>query len=270
MSRAVNRHHEANRQHWDDTLAKVFQDQDDEGGVWRRCVEEQDVAFDCPILPLIDELSGSLDGKRVCVIASGDSHSCFAFAGMGAEVTSVDQSIEQLKTAEKRAEILGVSIRFVLSDVADMNKVDDESFDLVCSTNGFFVWVSDLGGVFSEVSRILRPGGHYIFHDIHPFQRPWGKDMTKLEVERPYGHGEPLHVDGKPAYSFHWTMSDLLNGLIDSGLTPRRIEERSPKDASYWEHGKWYLPPEQPDLADWKRNPWAALPTWLQVASRKV
>jgi ubiquinone/menaquinone biosynthesis C-methylase UbiE len=118
---------------------------------------------------------------------SGDNMAGFALAGLGAQVTSTDISEEQLATASRRAESLGLSISFVRLDSAGMESLPDSSFDLVCSTNGFFVWIADLEAVFCEVARILKPRGCYVFFDVHPFQRPWKEQGIPVEMESPTG-----------------------------------------------------------------------------------
>jgi SAM-dependent methyltransferase len=65
------------------------------------------------------------------------------------------------------------------------------AFDLVVSSNGFFVWVSDLDAVFSSVHRVLRPGGHYMFYDIHPFNRPWEQSGARLVMMKTYWETGP-------------------------------------------------------------------------------
>jgi ubiquinone/menaquinone biosynthesis C-methylase UbiE len=64
--------------------------------------------------------------------------------------------------------------------------VEESQFDLVCSTNGFLVWIADIDGLFREAHRILKPGGHYVFYDIHPFQRPWEESLDSIEMKKPY------------------------------------------------------------------------------------
>ena len=76
------------------------------------------------------------------------------------------------------------------ADAADLGAIGNAKFDLVFSSNGFFVWIADLHPVFSEIYRTLRPGGHYVFYDIHPFQRPWKDQVMPIEVEKPYWETE--------------------------------------------------------------------------------
>ena len=79
-------------------------------------------------LGLIREVAGNISGKDVCVIGSGDNYAAFALAGMGANVTSIDISEQQLEVAARRAEQLGLYIAFVQADAADLKSIGDEGF----------------------------------------------------------------------------------------------------------------------------------------------
>ena len=186
----MNTMHQANRGYWNEA-AEWWERLEEEGGLWKRCPYEPELAFDeGGSLGLVREAAGTMSGKDVCVVGSGDNHAAFAFAGMGANVTSVDISERRLAVASRRAGHLGLPITFVQADAADLGALANAEFDLVFSSNGFFVWIADLQLVLSEIFRILRPGGHYVFYDIHPFQRPWKDDVMPIEVEKPYWETE--------------------------------------------------------------------------------
>ncbi len=265
----MNEIHEANRRYWD-SAASSWRELRDKDQLWQKCPQQPALAFDGGALDVIREFLGDLAGKRVCVIGSGDNYAAFAFAGMGAIVTSTDISQEQLRIAAHRAQDLGLDIRFVRADAADLKCVDGTEFDLVCSTNGFFVWIAELGRVFSAVYRILKPGGYYILYDVHPFLRPWKGQAMPIEMEKPYFETGPFESDGPtgPTYEFHWTLSDIFNALLESGLVLRRIVETPARDSRFWQ-GSSYLPGIDDSLLDWQKNPRAGLPVWLTLAAER-
>ncbi|MDP6778254.1 MAG: class I SAM-dependent methyltransferase, partial [Candidatus Latescibacteria bacterium] len=139
----MNEIHERNRRRWnhDSEGWKTLRDRD---GLWRRCPEEPGLAFEGQALQFIRDRAGDLAGKDVCVIGSGDNYAAFALAGLGAKVTSTDISENQLEVASERAEELGLDMMFLRADAAGLRPLPDSSFDLVCSTNGFLVWISDV------------------------------------------------------------------------------------------------------------------------------
>ena len=177
--------HEANRQCWD-RLSSYWKELRDRDNLWQRIPYEPELAFEGGALDVVQTFCGNLEGKDVCVIGSGDNYAAFALAGLGANVTSTDISQCQLDIAQERAQQLGLAMHFVRADAADLASLLDNTFDLVCSTNGFFVWISQPARVFDAVQRVLKPGGCYIFYDIHPFQRPWRDQVTPLEMRKSY------------------------------------------------------------------------------------
>ena len=265
----MNEIHEANRRHWD-ASASDWEHLRDHDGLWRKCHEEPSLAFDGAALAMIREFAGDLAGKRACVIGSGDNYATFALAGLGATVTSTDISEQQLLAAEKRAIGLGLDIAFVRCDAGDLSPLPDNTFDLVCSTNGFFVWIAEPARVFSAANRVLKEGGHYVFYDVHPFLRPWKDQRTPIEMGKPYFETGPFvsTESGQPVYEFHWTVSDIVNALLAAGLALRKGAENAARDSRFWENYS-YLPGTDATLLDWRSNPRAGLAVWLTVVAEK-
>lgn len=100
-----------------------------------------------------------ISGKRVCVLGSGDNQVVFALAGMGAAVTSVDFSQNQLQFAELRSRELDLSIAFVQADVTDLSVLADGFFDVVYTGGHVAAWVADLLTYYTEAARILASSG---------------------------------------------------------------------------------------------------------------
>jgi len=271
MNEAMNEKNLANQRYWDAAAAdwEQLRDQDQ---MWRRCAQRPELAFDGESLAMIQLYTGNLHGKRACVLGSGDNYAAFALVGMGAQVTSTDISEQQLAVAQKRAAKLELEITFRRADATSLNDMADMKgeFDLVCSSNGFYVWIAEPKRIFQQVYRLLKPGGFYIFYDVHSFQRPWKDQVAPLEMEQPYTATGPFKEEeyGQANYQFHWRISDLLNPLIDAGLVLRQMAESSPKDARFWT-GISYLPGSDESLLDWRNNPRAGLPVWLTVAAQK-
>ena len=209
-----------------------------------------------------------MPGKDVCIVGSGDNHAAFAFSGMGANVTSVDISERRLEVASKRALHLELPITFLQADAADLSLIGNAEFDLVFSSNGFFVWIADLQAVFSEIHRVLRPGGHYVSYDIHPFQRPWKDQIIPIEVAKPYWETGPFEDEEEGEFEFNWTLADILNPLTTLGFILRRILESPAEDSRFWQDYS-YLPGTDDSLLDWNENPRAALPVWLTLALQR-
>jgi hypothetical protein len=120
--------------------------------------------------------------------------------------------------------------------------------------------------VFNAVQRVLKPGGFYIFYDIHPSQRPWHDETKPLRMKKSYWDTGPYA--GDDSYEFNWTLADLLNPLADAGLVLKKIIESPAKDARFWE-GYSYEPGTNSALMEWQNNPRAGLPVWLTICAQK-
>ncbi|MEM7127511.1 MAG: class I SAM-dependent methyltransferase [Chloroflexota bacterium] len=263
--------YEANRQFWN-AISDDWREFRDRDQIWTQLTEKPELAFDGKALEMIHDYVGTLQNKRVGIIGSGDNYVAFALAGLGATVTSIDISQAQLDVAASRAKTLGLSIEFIQADARYINEVANNCFDLVFSSNGFYVWIAEPGKVFAEVHRILGPNGYYIFYDVHPFQRPWinrKEDLQLLEMKKSYWDTGPfVEKSDQVTYEFNWTMADMLNPLIDSGLVLKRIAESPPVDSRFWQ-GHSYATGTDDRLMDWRNNPQAGLPAWLTVVAQK-
>jgi SAM-dependent methyltransferase len=262
----MNDMHEANRRAWD-RAAEGWRALRDRDAQWQQCPQHPELAFEGEALDQIRDCLGTIAGKDVCVVGSGDNYAAFALAGCGARVTSVDISQRQLDVAAERAAYLGLDICFARADAADLAGLADESFDLVTSTNGFYVWIAEPRRVHAAIHRVLRRGGSYVFYDVHPFQRPWSGELP-LAMVKPYWSTGPFPDAESGSYEFTWTLADLLNPLMACGFCLRRIAESPPRSARFW-HGASYEAAPDEALSDWRHNALAGLPVWLTVAAQK-
>lgn len=263
---------EKNRANWDDYSAAYLRFKHNEKMI-RRITEDPSRAFEEKTWEQLRRCFPSMRGKRVCVPSSGDNYAVFAFALLGAKVTSCDISAEQLSAGQRLAEQLGLEITFLQADTMQLQPLPDAAFDLVYTSNGVHVWLNDLPAMYRNVHRILKEGGVYIMCDVHPFQRPFGE---ALKVEKPYESVGPFEDEYNITYT--WRVQDLLNAMADAGLRFEHMEEMH--DQKDYDYPFWLpledavngvtVPPEEVDrLYDWQQNPVMALPQWLCVVCRK-
>jgi SAM-dependent methyltransferase len=107
-------------------------------------------------------------GERVLDIGSGaglDSLVAAQMVGAEGSVTGIDMTAEMLAKARAAAEELGAAnVRFDEGE-AEALPFPDESFDVVIS-NGVVDLVPDKDAVYSEISRVLAPGGRIQIADV--------------------------------------------------------------------------------------------------------
>jgi len=107
-------------------------------------------------------------GERVVDAGSGAGFDCFIAAdqvGATGRVVGIDMTAEMLEKSRTTASVLGRSNVEFREGLLENMPVEDGWADVVIS-NGVFNLCADKRKVFSEVMRVLRPGGHLQFADI--------------------------------------------------------------------------------------------------------
>ena len=112
-------------------------------------------------------------GERVLDLGSGagtDSLVASRLVGPSGSVTGIDMTPEMLEKARSGAAELGAdNVTFIEAD-AEHLPFADESFDVVIS-NGVIDLIPDKDAVFSEIFRVVTPGGRIQVADV-TIQRP--------------------------------------------------------------------------------------------------
>ena len=103
-------------------------------------------------------LLGELRGKKVLHLQCHFAQDSLSMVRLGAEVTGVDLSSEAIQAGKDLAEKAGLDIHLVSSNVYDLEKHIDETFDLVFCSYGSITWLPDLKRWGRIVERFLRPG----------------------------------------------------------------------------------------------------------------
>lgn len=99
-------------------------------------------------------------------IGTGKGFAAVEIARRGHKVHSIDIAEDELKYALLNTRAAGVEglITFHIGDAARL-PFDDDSFPVVTMVNVLH-HADDSGGILSEVSRVLRPGGRFIIADF--------------------------------------------------------------------------------------------------------
>ena len=218
----------------------------------RAVVADPVSAFHRTTWEVIASFLPELKGKQVLVPSSGDNQAAFAFAVLGAQVTSCDISPKQIANAKKLAEQFHLDLRFQVEDTMRLEVIASDTYDLVYMSEGALVWLDDLPGMCRNIRRVLKPGGLYINYEIHPIGRPFKDKFGKLVVGKPYddiGQGEKNH----------WRTQDVLNAVCGAGLTLKRLEEMfDEKDKGHF----WFYAGKRAKMSqkkidayyDWRKN----------------
>lgn len=126
---------------------------------------DADLSLGCGI-PV--DFAGIRPGDHVLDLGSGAGNDCFvarAIVGENGHVTGIDFTEQMLLRAEENRMKLGYSnVEFVRGDIEEM-PLPDNRYDVVLS-NCVLNLVPDKGKAFSEIMRVLKPGGHFCVSDV--------------------------------------------------------------------------------------------------------
>ena len=174
-------------------------------------------------------------GKDVLCLASGGGQDTAAFGLLGANVTVLDLSDEQLERDRQAAAHHHLPLTTHQGDMRDLSRFPDNTFDIVWQVYSLN-FVPTVEPVFREVARVLRPQGIYFLQFANPFvtgvdEEAWdgnayplnnlyldGEDVTlrfpHWDVTRP--DGSSLKLDSP--HEFRHCLGTVINTLVSHGF----------------------------------------------------
>jgi SAM-dependent methyltransferase len=202
----------------------------------------------CPEGVYEDEarLLGEVRGKRVLEVGCGAAQCARWLAAQGAEAVGFDLSARQLAHARRIDEELAVPPLPLVQADATRLPFADHAFDLACSAFGAVPFVEDSAAVMREVSRVLRPGGRWVFAVPHPLRwcLPDAPGPEGLVVRDSYFDRRPYveqDESGAAVYvEHHRTLGDRVRELTAAGFDLRDVvEPEYPEDLGERWGGGW-------------------------------
>ncbi len=180
-------------------------------------------------------LLGDVEGKDVLCLGTGGGQQSAVYGLLGARVTVADLSRRQLEGDHTAAAHYGYEIRTIHADMRDLSCLDDECFDVVDAMG--MCYVPDLQRVYCEIARVLRPGGRARVNGGQPavFDLAW--DGEAYRIAKPYCERVNRRADGGIEYRHY--IHEKFNGLLDVGLSIRRVLERVRKPDPQARPGSW-------------------------------
>jgi ubiquinone/menaquinone biosynthesis C-methylase UbiE len=95
-------------------------------------------------------------------------------------ITGIDLMPVNIAAAEERGSVPGLT--FAVGDATSL-QFPDNSFDVVVNIESSHSY-SSIEKFFSEVKRVLKPGGVFLFADHRPVRDEWGSDRTLAALEK--------------------------------------------------------------------------------------
>lgn len=193
-------------------------------------------------IEMLKKYSGYFDtynGIKVANICGSCGKKAVPLAILGAEVTVFDISEDNKKYALEVAAVAKVDLNFEVCDILeiDMDRYGNY-FDVVFMEGGILHYFHDIDEFMRIMYLLLKENGKMICSDFHPFT----KIADILNLEQPamsyfseeIFEGEMAHArffeenvrKQMPKCSYRkYTISEIINSIINSGFTLRRFDE---------------------------------------------
>jgi len=214
---------------------------------------------------------GDVKGKKLLHLQCHFGKDTLSWSRLGAKATGVDFSSRAINLAQQLNQEIGEKVDFVHSNIYDLKETNliPESFDIVYTSHGTIYWLPDLTEWAKIIAYYLKQGGFFYIADGHPTGCIFDdEDPKDLKIRYPYFHEEkPLKFEEEGSYAdenvklankteYGWVhdMGDMVNNLINAGLTIEFIHEYpfvSWKALPFLEEredGWWYLPEKYPQI----------------------
>lgn len=182
-----------------------------------------------PTKPVPRSWFPALPSLRILCLAGAGGQQAPVLAAAGAKVTVFDNSPRQLEQDRFVAQRDGLQIKTVLGEMQDLGAFEGDAFDLVvnpCSID----FVPNIGPVWSEVFRVLRPGGALLAGFTNPFcyifdEKLEDQGQLKVRHRLPYSDLDSLSEAERNALlqagepiSFSHSLEEIIGGQIAAGF----------------------------------------------------
>lgn len=176
--------------------------------------------------PATKRLLPDVEGLDVLDAGCGPGITTEELVECGARVVGADVSPQMLAHARER---VGTSADLVRLDLGKGLPLAANSFDIVHGSL-CFTYVRDWDALFSELARVLRPGGVVVFSTQHPFDDANRLDPddyfeTEEVAETWHGFGEPVEMR-----FYRRPLEAVLGPLISAGFALERLVEAKPTE----------------------------------------
>lgn len=180
--------------------------------------------------PVLWELAGDVEGKRVLDAGCGTGYLTKKLHDRGAHVVGVDLSEEMIALAQASY----AEIDFRVDSISRLDSVEDGAFELVVA-NYVLMDTPDLEGAMATLHRVLAPEGVAVLVFSHPcfpqgrrsedggssvtytWQHPYFERARC--VDPPWGHFRTEFI------WFHRPLSDYWKAFVAAGFTVEAFEE---------------------------------------------
>jgi len=193
--------------------------------------------------PAAFRLIGNVRGRLVLDLACGEGYNTRILARKGARVTGVDFSEEMIELAREEEAKEKLGIKYSVADASDLKEFSGNQFDLVTCFMSLHN-IKDYEKAMSEVVRVLKKGGRFVFSIPHPCFETIVEEGKRISVSTRYFRAAQYSVQWnmerliKPfrTTSFHRTLTDYFDALYKNKLFVSRLVEPKPTEKGLRNH----------------------------------
>lgn len=125
---------------------------------------------------MYDMLPKDLTGKKVLSLGCGSGEDCYELYTRGALVSGLDISAGLIDQAKKKYP----GCEYYVGNMEDLSMFKNDQFDMLYSSLAVH-YLKDWTQLFTEISRVLKPGGVFQFSMGHPMR------MGMVYIDQPDG-----------------------------------------------------------------------------------
>jgi SAM-dependent methyltransferase len=238
----IKKYTEANRIAWNEAMP--YHQKAKDGKFYRAFREPGYSCLDEIVTGKLKELG--IVGKDIAQLGCNDGRETLSLKNLGAKrAVGFDISDAAIAEAVKLAKTAKLECEFVRTDIYEIPKEYNDSFDLIYLSIGFLPWLPDLSKFFKIAAGLLRKNGILLIYDTHPFIHMFNPDNKDepFRMTDSYFRKEPwvntttldyynnTPYEASVHYDFPHTLSDVIGGLIKQQLEIILFEEH-PHDIS--------------------------------------
>jgi len=196
-------------------------------------VSAQELASPLATLDAKGWLGGNIRGWNVLCLAAGGGRQGPLYCAAGARVTVLDISSAMLQLDRQVSAHLGINYQIIQGEMSDLSMFRPDEFDLVAHPVST-CYVADVETVFTQVARVLRPGGLYISQHKQPMNLQASLEMNqgRYVVETPVGYpakslaiGQASLLREPDTVEFAHSLDAILGGICRAGMFIEAVSE---------------------------------------------
>lgn len=177
-------------------------------------------------------------GTRIANVCGSCGKKAVPLMLLGAQATVFDISEHNARYARELAAAAGVPLDYQVCDALEIDPAYHGQFDVVFMEGGVLHYFHDVDRFMEAMRLLLKPGGRMILSDFHPFTKMedtlgletqtmdyFSTEVFKGEMAHARFYNSSMRIFFPCCLYRKYTLSEIINAVIDAGFTLRRFDE---------------------------------------------